>query len=66
MYIENSFSGKNWRLAEFDKRKTLLVSQRYELNEMVSQLIAIRDINIEDIPLFIEPNINKYFQILLF
>ena len=47
MYIKNSFSGKNWKLAEFDKRKSLLISQRYELSEITSQLIAIRDINIE-------------------
>ena len=59
MYIKNSFSGKNWKLAEFDKRKSLLISQRYELSEITSQLIAIRDINIEDIPSFLDPKINK-------
>ena len=59
MHIEKSFSGKNWKLAKFDRRKSLLISQRYQLNEMISLLITIRGIEIEDIPLYLEPNIKK-------
>ena len=59
MFIENSFSGKNWKLAEFDERKSLLISQRYELDEIISKLITIRNIDIEDIASFLNPNIAK-------
>ena len=59
MFIKNSFSGKNWRLAEYDERKTLLISQRYELDKIISKLIAIRNINVEDISSFLSPDIGK-------
>ena len=59
MFIKNSFSGKNWRLAEFDERQTLLISQRYKLDKIISKLIAIRNINVEDISSFLSPDIGK-------
>ena len=59
MFIKNSFSGKNWRLAEFDERQTLLISQRYKLDKIISKLIAIRNINVEDISSFLSPDIGQ-------
>jgi len=59
LFIKNSFSGKNWRLAEFDERQTLLISQRYKLDKIISKLIAIRNINVEDISSFLSPDIGQ-------
>ena len=59
MNIENTFLGKNWKLAEYDKRKSLLVSQRHQLDELISKLIIIRNINIEELDFFLNPDIKK-------
>jgi len=59
--IENkSFLGKNWKISEFDQRKSLMISQRYKLNELTSKILTIRNIKEEDLDFFLNPDIKNH------
>ena len=59
MNIRESFNKKIWQLAEFDERKSLMISQNFNINNFLSKLIAIKNIDIGDINFYLEPDINK-------
>ena len=59
MTIDLSFKKIVWKPFNFDKRQSLLVSQRYGLNVLLSKLLVIRNIQLEEIDFFLNPELNK-------
>ena len=57
MLIKNSFLRKNWKLADFDERYSLMLSQRFQLDEIISKIISIKKINFDDIFLYLKPSL---------
>jgi len=57
--IDLSFKKIVWKPFNFDKRQSLLVSQRYGLNVLLSKLLVIRNIQLEEIDFFLNPELNK-------
>ena len=53
-----SLLNRSWELKEFDERKTLKLSQQFNLKYIVAKLLNIRDIDHESFESFLEPNIN--------
>lgn len=50
-------SGALWKIKEYDQRLALTLAQRYQLNSVVAQAIAIRDISIEQAESYITPSL---------
>ena len=59
MTIDLSFKKIVWKPFNFDKRQSLLLSQRYGLNVLLSKLLVIRNIQLEEIDFFLNPELNK-------
>ena len=57
MILENSFLGKIWKSAEYDERHTIMLSQRYQLDLLITQLLFIRNVDAEKIELFLKPDL---------
>jgi len=59
--VTQSVTGKLWR-DRLDARgaaRALAIAQRYQLPEMLSRVLAGRDVAIEDVPDFLDPTIRK-------
>ena len=59
--VTHSLTGKLWR-DRLDTRgaaRALAIAQRYQLPEMLSRVLAGRDVAIEDVPDFLDPTIRK-------
>ena len=59
--VTQSLTGKLWR-DRLDTRgaaRALAIAQRYQLPEMLSRVLAGRDVAIEDVPDFLDPTIRK-------
>ena len=59
--VTQSVTGKLWR-DRLDTRgaaRALAIAQRYQLPEMLSRVLAGRDVAIEDVPDFLDPTIRK-------
>jgi len=59
--VTQSLTGKLWR-DRLDARgaaRALAIAQRYQLPEMLSRVLAGRDVAIEDVPDFLDPTIRK-------
>ena len=60
--IEHSSSlfENKWKLKNFDERKALALSQKFDLTSIISKLLSIRNIEEEDIDFYLNPNINNH------
>ena len=61
-----SVSGKNWISKNYNDEKVNFLKDNYNLSEIVSRLIAIRNIKLDEVKLFLKPKIKNLFQIHLF
>ena len=56
---EVSVLGKSWILKSFNEDKVNFLKDNFNLSEVLSRLIAIRKINLEEVKLFLEPKIKN-------
>ena len=54
-----SVSGYNWISKNYSSEKVNFLKDNFNLSEILSKLIAIRDIKIEEINLFLKPKIKN-------
>ena len=59
MTEQKSLSGKLWKQKETDERKAELISQRYDLPLIISQILSQRKVDIDDVLNFIEPKLQN-------
>lgn len=61
MYFSDKKSLKNylWKVNEYDERKSLAIYQKFGFSEILSRLLAIKNVEIEDVEDFINPTIKK-------
>lgn len=52
-----SILGFSWQQKDFDERLAMAIRQRFELSEVVSNLLAAREISLDEIENFLEPKI---------
>ena len=55
-----SVSGKKWILKKYNEEETSYIKDNFFLDEIVSKLISIRNINRADIESFLNPLIKNY------
>ncbi len=55
----NSVSGKDWILKNYNEETVKFFKDNFNLSEIVSKLIAIRNIKAEDVKLFLNPKIKN-------
>ena len=53
-----SLLNRSWYLKKFDERKTIRLSQQFNLKYIVAKLLTIRDIDNESVESYFDPNIN--------
>ncbi len=56
----HSVQGKEWVLKEYDKNLVELISKNYNLDFFISKLLAIKNINTNDIDHFLNPRIKNF------
>lgn len=54
---KKSLGGNIWKISPYDERQAEAASQRYHLFPLVSQILNIRGISLDEIPQFIEPKL---------
>ena len=54
-----SVSKKNWLFKKFDNSKVQQICEKFSLKEITSRLLAIRNIDIKDIEMFLNPTIKN-------
>ena len=59
MYNKKSLLENNWLLREYDERKSLLISQRFNISNSLSKLLSLRSVEINEIENFLKPNFNN-------
>ncbi len=57
---DNSVLGKNWISKRYSENQVNFLKENFDLSEIVSKLIAIRNINIEEVKLFLNPKIKNF------
>ena len=57
---DNSVLGKNWISKRYNEDQVNFLKENFDLSEIVSKLIAIRNINIEEVKLFLNPKIKNF------
>ena len=57
--VNQSLGGNLWHVAEVDERAAELIAQKYNLPYLVARILALRQININDVPLFMSPKIQS-------
>jgi single-stranded-DNA-specific exonuclease len=55
----NAVLKKNWIFKKFDNNQVTKISEKFSLKEITSRLLAIRNINFEEIELFLNPSIKN-------
>jgi single-stranded-DNA-specific exonuclease len=60
-YFSNKKSLKNylWRINEYDEKKAIAIKQKYDFSEILSKLIAIKNIDINKVNDFLSPTIKN-------
>ena len=58
----NSVLGKNWIPKNYNEETVKFLKENFNLSEIVSRLIAIRKIKIEDVNIFLKPKSLKGFK----
>jgi len=54
---KTSILGRNWHQKNFDERHALSILQRFEISEVLSNLLSAREISLGEIENFLEPKI---------
>ncbi len=54
-----SIMEKQWQAREFDERLANVILQRYELSPIIAKLLAIRNINLDEVTDFLDPKIKN-------
>ena len=54
-----SVTNKDWKLKEADKNKILYIKENFFLSETLARLLVIKNINLKDINLFLNPELSK-------
>ena len=54
---KTSILGRNWHQKTFDERHSLAILQRFEISEVLSNLLSAREISLGEIENFLEPKI---------
>ncbi len=57
---DNSVLGKNWISKRYNEDQVNFLKENFDLSEIVSKLIAIRNISIEEVKLFLNPKIKNF------
>ena len=57
--VNQSLGGNLWHVAEVDERAAELIVQKYNLPYPVARILALRQININDVPIFMSPKIQS-------
>ena len=57
---DNSVLGKNWISKRYDEDQVNFLKENFDLTEIVSKLLAIRNIKIEEVKLFLNPKIKNF------
>ena len=52
-----SILGLNWQQKSFDQRHATAIYQRFELSEVLSNLLSSREISLDEIENFLDPKI---------
>ena len=62
MYFSNKKSFKNclWKINQYDERKVLAIYQKFGFSEILSRLLNIRGIELDEINDFINPTLRRY------
>lgn len=55
--MKPSILGRNWHQKTFDERHALAILQRFEISEVLSNLLSAREISLGEIENFLEPKI---------
>src|SRR5436190_23086813 len=58
--IERSLTGRRWAERLGDERLALAMGQRHGLPDAICRLLAARDVELEDVPDFLEPTLRKF------
>ena len=45
----NSYTDSKWQVKTFDERQAELISQKFEVSNLIAKLFSIRNISIDDI-----------------
>ena len=56
----NSVTNKDWELKLADKNKILFLREKFSISEILSRLLVLRNISIDQIESFLKPEINKH------
>ena len=59
MYTQNSLLKNHWKIKNYDERESLLISQRFNISPMIAKLLNIRNINLDEIDQFLNPNLKE-------
>ena len=62
MYFSDKKSFKKclWKINQYDERLALAIYQKFGFSEILSRLLSIRNIKLEEINDFINPTIRRY------
>ncbi len=58
--IEHSLTGRRWAERLGDERIALAMAQRHGLPDAICRLLAAREVELEDVPDFLEPTLRKF------
>jgi single-stranded-DNA-specific exonuclease len=58
--IERSLTGRRWAERLADERVALAMAQRHGLPDAICRLLAARDVDLEDVPDFLEPTLRRF------
>ena len=58
--IERSLTGRRWAARLGDERMALAMAQRHGLPDAICRLLAAREVELEDVPDFLEPTLRKF------
>jgi single-stranded-DNA-specific exonuclease len=55
----NSINQKNWQVKKFDQRLSKMIGQHFELSSIIADLLAIREIDLDQVIDFLDPKIKN-------
>ena len=53
----NSYTDSKWQVKTFDERQAELISQKFEVSNLIAKLFSIRNISIDDISSYLNPTL---------
>lgn len=56
-FDQPSLTGRHWKIHEGNFREVLSISQHYNINSTIAQIIHNRDIKFDDVPAFLKPSL---------